>query len=383
MPDYPRILPPPTRSAFLFGPRGAGKSRWARAHFAKAHRFDLLDEALYHRLLAGPGEFADELRTLAPGSWVLVDEIQRLPGLLNEVHRFLEERRLRFLLLGSSARKLKTAGTNLLAGRASALELYPFVPAELGADFELETALRFGTLPLVWCDADRRAALEAYVQMYLFQEIRAEALVRNLPGFVRFLPLAAVFHGQTLNVASLARDAGVARTTIVGYLEILEETLLARRLPAFEGRLRVREKRHPKLYWIDSGLARAARRQLGPVAHEERGPLVEGLVLTTLRAHGGIRELFDELHYWSPAEAKLEVDFLLTRGREHLALEVKSGRRVDGDSLDGLRAIKGLKGLARRILVHGGERAMKTEDGIELWPLQAFFQALQGDKLWP
>jgi predicted AAA+ superfamily ATPase len=381
--DYPRLLAPPRRSSFLFGPRGTGKSSWARAHFASAARFDLLDEALYHRLLAGPGEFADELRDLAPGSWVVVDEIQRLPGLLNEVHRFIEDRRLKFLMLGSSARKLKTAGTNLLAGRAGALELHPFVPAELGRDFDLEQALRFGTLPLVWSSDDRRAALQAYVQMYLFQEVRAEALVRNLPGFVRFLPLAALFHGQTLNVSSLARDSGTARTTVTGYIEILEETLLARRLPAFEGRLRVREKKHPKLYWVDPGLARAARRQLGSVTQEERGFLLEGFVLTALHAHAGVSELFDELHYWSPAEAKLEVDFLLTRGRKHLALEVKSGKRVDPDMLAGLRAIDGLKGLERRILVHGGDRRMRSPDGIEMWPLAALFDSLETGALWP
>ena len=380
---YPRLLAPPRRSSFLFGPRGTGKSSWARAHFPSAARFDLLDEALYHRLLAGPGEFADELRDLAPGSWVVVDEIQRLPGLLNEVHRFIEERRLKFLMLGSSARKLKTAGTNLLAGRAGALELHPFVPAELGADFDLEQALRYGTLPLVWSSEDRRAALQAYVQMYLFQEVRAEALVRNLPGFVRFLPLAALFHGQTLNVSSLARDSGTARTTVTGYIEILEETLLARRLPAFEGRLRVREKKHPKLYWVDPGLARAARRQLGSVTQEERGFLLEGFVLTALHAHAGVSELFDELHYWSPAEAKLEVDFLLTRGRKHLALEVKSGKRVDPDMLAGLRAIDGLKGLERRILVHAGDRRMRTPDGIELWPVSALFESLESGSLWP
>jgi len=233
MGTYSRILRPPKGSFFLFGPRGTGKSTWAREHFPKAKRFDLLDEGLYHEFLADPALFAGELRTLPPGSWVVVDEVQRIPGLLNEVHRFIEERKLRFALLGSSAKKLKTAGTNLLAGRASSKLLHPFVPAELGSDFDLEEILRHGSLPLVWTSEDKRTTLTSYVQVYLREEIQAEAMVRNLPSFARFLPLAALFHGQTLNVSSLARVSGTARTTIVGYLDILEQTLLAFRLPAF------------------------------------------------------------------------------------------------------------------------------------------------------
>ena len=172
--------------------------------------------------------------------------------------------------------------------------MYPLVPAELGADFDLARVLRFGSIPVVWQADDPRAALDAYVQLYVREEIRIEALVRNLPAFLRFLPVAALFHGQVINIAGLARDAATARTTIEGYLGILQDTLVATLLPAFEAKLRVRERQHPKLYWVDPGLARAAKRQLGPVAAEERGPLLEGLVLTILRAHNGDSNLFDE-----------------------------------------------------------------------------------------
>ena len=161
----------------------------------------------------------------------MVDEVQRLPALLNEVHRLIETRRLRFALLGSSARKLKVAGTNLLAGRALTRTMFPLTAAELGADFDLERILRFGSVPLVWASEVPREVLAAYAQLYLREEIRAEALVRNLPGFVRFLPVAALFNGEVVNVAGIARDAGVARTTVQGYLDILEDTLLAYRLP--------------------------------------------------------------------------------------------------------------------------------------------------------
>src|SRR5207245_1530934 len=227
------LLQPPRQSFFLFGPRGSGKSTWIRQRFPKALRFDLLDEALYQELLVRPAGFADRIRHLPPRSWVCVDEVQRLPSLLNDVH--------------------------------------------------------------------------SYVNV----EIQAAALVRSLAGFARFLPNAALLHGQVVNVSSLARDAGVARTTVNDYLEILEDTLLAFRVPGFEARLRVRERKHPKLYWVGEGLVRAATDQLGPLAVEERGPLFEGLVANCLRAWNDYRGLYDELNYWAPTEARgLEVDLL-------------------------------------------------------------------------
>jgi predicted AAA+ superfamily ATPase len=383
-PPYPRLTSCPRGSFFLFGPRGVGKSTWAREQLADAHRIDLLDEALYHGLLADPSLFAAELYALSRGSRVVVDEIQRLPGLLNEVHRLIEERKLRFALLGSSARKLKTAGTNLLAGRALRKQMFPLTPQELGADFDLETVLRYGSLPLVWRAADRRATLEAYVQTYLREEIRAEAVVRNLPGFVRFLPVAALFHGQVVNVSGIARDAGTARTTVDGYLEILEDTLLAWRLPAYEARLRVRERKHPKLYWIDPGIVRAVKRQLGPPALEERGHLFEGWILMLLRCYAEEKALCDELFYWAPAQAKgLEVDFLLRRGREMLAIEVKTSRRFQSSQLAGLAAIAELPNIVRRILVYGGSRRLRPPGGVEVWPLASFLAALESGRLWP
>jgi predicted AAA+ superfamily ATPase len=383
-PIYARLLAPPKGSFFLFGVRGVGKSTWAREAFPKAHVVDLLDESRYQRLAADPGLLALELRALPRDQVVVLDEVQRIPALLNEVHRAIEDSRRRFALLGSSARHLKTAGTNLLAGRATLLTMYPLVPAELGDDFDLARVLRFGSIPLVWRAEDPRATLEAYVNLYVREEIRAEALVRNLPAFLRFLPVAALFHGQVLNIAGLARDSAAARATVEGYLGILQDTLVATLLPAFEARLRVRERRHPKLYWVDPGIVRAARRDLGSVGAEERGPLLEGWVLTLLRAHNARAELFDEIAYWSPAEARqTEVDFLLRRGRQHLALEVKASSRFATSQLTGLRAIADLPRLARRVLVHLGERPLRTDDGIDVWPLDTFLAAVSEGTLWP
>ncbi len=381
---YPRLARAPSRSFFLLGVRGVGKSTWARRNLAEAQRIDLLDEARYQDYLVDPSLFAAELRSLPPGGWVVVDEIQRLPNLLNEVHRFIEERRLRFALLGSSARKLKASGVNLLAGRALRRMMHPLTPAELGRDFDFEAALRWGTIPLVWTAEDRRPTLESYVQLYLREEIRAEALVRNLAGFARFLPVAALCHGATVNVSGIARDCGVARATVQGYLDILEDTLLAYRLPAFEAKLRVRERRHPKLYWIDPGLVRATKRSLGPVAPEERGTLLEGWVLHLLRAHGEETDLYEAVHYWSPhSSANTEVDFLLRRGRELLAVEVKAQARYHTGQLRGLRAVAELEGMTRRILLYGGRRSFRTADGIDVWTFERLHRTLAEDALWP
>jgi predicted AAA+ superfamily ATPase len=381
---YPRILAPPKGSFFLFGPRGTGKSTWIRRAFPEALRIDLLDEALYQSYLADIGGFAGELRGLAPGSVVVVDEVQRLPALLNEVHRHIEDRQLRFVLCGSSARKLKTAGTNLLAGRALRRHLHSLVPEELGKDFDLDHALQFGTLPVVWTAPDRGEALAAYAQLYLKEEVQAEALVRNLPGFARFLPVAALLHGEVVNVSGIARDAGAARTTVADYLEILEDTLLAFRLPAFEARLRVRERRHPKLYWADPGLPRAMKRQWGPLAAEERGHLFEGWVASLLRAYRDYRGLFEDWGYWAPGKgSSLEVDFVLRRGSDIVALEVRSGRKVFEADLRGLRAIAELPRVRRRLVVCRGERRLKTADGIEILPVSAFLAELESSSLLP
>ena len=355
-----------------------------REQFPGSYAIDLLDESKFQALTANPGSLADELRELPRQNVVVLDEVQRVPALLNEVHRAIEGSRRRFVLVGSNARRLKTAGTNLLAGRASVRMMYPLLPSELGTDFDLSRVLRFGSIPVVWHAEDSEAALDAYVQLYVREEIKAEALVRNLPAFLRFLPVAALFHGQVINIAGLARDSAAARTTVEGYLGILQDTLLAALLPAFELQLRVRERKHPKLYWTDPGIVRAAKRQSGPVGSEERCSLLEGLIFMTMQAHNGNKRFFDEVSYWSPAQARqTEVDFLLRQGKEYVAIEVKSQSRYAPNLLSGLRAIAELPQLKRRLLVYLGQQRLKTEDGIEVWPLETFLEAVAANRLWP
>ncbi len=378
-----RIFKAPEQSFFLLGPRGTGKSTWLRATFPNAYVIDLLSEETYQRLLANPGHFASELRSVKTGHWVIVDEVQRLPNLLNEVHRFIEEKRLRFVLCGSSARKLKRAGVNLLAGRALHRSMHPFVPEEIGDQFELEEALHYGLLPIVWDSTAKVETLSAYAQLYLKEEIQAEALVRNLPGFARFLPLAALFHGRTINVSNIASEAGVARTTAAGYLDILEETLLCFRLPAYEARLRVRERKLPKWYWCDPGVVRVMKRTTAPPAPEERGALFEGLVAQLIRAYKDYRFICDEMYYWAPSgRSGIEIDFLLIRGANLMAVEAKSGATFRDDWCKGLRAVAQLEGLQRRIVVYPDGPVMKTQDGIDVLPFRRFAEELASDALW-
>ena len=377
-----RILNPPSQSFFLLGPRGTGKSTWLRSLFPDAHLIDLLSEATYQGLLANPASLANQLRAVHPGKWVIIDEVQRLPALLNEVHRFIEQKRLKFVLCGSSARKLKRSGVNLLAGRALNRSMHPFVPEELGEPFDVDNALQFGLLPIVWDSVEKSETLTAYAQLYLKEEIQAVALVRNLSGFARFLPIAALYQGQALNVSYIAREAGIAITTVVGYLEILEETLLCFRLPAFEAKMRVRERKLPKWYWCDPGLVRAIKRSSGVLIPEETGALFEGLVAQLLRAYIDYRRIFDVMYYWAPAgSVKTEVDFILLRNREFVAVEVKSGRVFSKRWCRGLRAIADLKGLQRRVIVYPHGPLLRTEDGIDVMSFDYFAGLLAENRL--
>jgi predicted AAA+ superfamily ATPase len=318
---------------------------------------------------------------------VFIDEIQRMPNLLNEVHRFIEEKHLRFILTGSSARKLKQGGINLLAGRALGKHLFPFLPEEINSaqnmnKYNLDETLRYGTIPLIMNAQDKLETLKAYVNMYLKEEIKAEGIVRNLPGFSRFLPVAGLFHGRIINVAGIARDAGTARTTVSDYLTILEDTLLAFRLPAFEAKLKVRERKHPKLYWVDPGLVRSVNNQFGSLHPEEEGFLFEGLIATILRAYKEYRDIFDAIYYWSAASGSTaEVDFLLRHDGGFTGIEVKSSVNFTRFMLKGLQALKNLPGLKKRILVYRGSRIMKTEEGILVLPFESFCRMLETGEL--
>ncbi len=229
-PDYPRLLPPPKRSFFLFGPRGTGKSTWLRRSFPGARHLDLLDSSLFLQLSRQPHDLEMLAGNLGRGGWIILDEVQKTPHLLDEVHRLMETRGWRFALCGSSARKLRRGGVNLLGGRAVTRAMEGLSAQELGKDFDLNFSLEWGMLPAIQTDRNGAAdRLAAYVHTYLREEIREEGLIRRLPPFVRFLAIAGQFNGQILNSQGIARDAAIPRSTVDLYFSIMEDTLLGSR----------------------------------------------------------------------------------------------------------------------------------------------------------
>jgi uncharacterized protein len=321
---YARISSPPDGSFLLFGPRGTGKSTWLRQHFANAVWYDLLDSREALRLEREPAALFRELSGCPRERWVVLDEVQKAPGVMDEVHRLIEERGLRFVLCGSSARKLKRGGANLLAGRAVVERMFPLVSAELGGDFAAAQVMRFGTLPMVIGHSDPVGFLEAYAATYLNEEIRAEALARNVGSFSRFLEVAARQNGQVTNVTGIARDAGVGRTTVQNYFEILHDTLIGEWLLPWKLKSANKQAGHPKFYLFDPGVARAlSGRTPYPPTPEESGPLLETLIHNELKAYLAYRHLRYGLHFWRTHDGA-EVDFLCESSTGWVGLEVKA-----------------------------------------------------------
>lgn len=277
---YSRLLKEPiklNKSFFLFGPRGTGKTTWLKTSFPQSLYLDLLGFDLYSDLLSRP----DRLENLIPPDfkdWIILDEIQKVPDLLNEVHRLIEKNRYKFVLTGSSARSLRKKGINLLAGRALTYRMHPLTAIELENDFDIERSLRFGHLPSIPSEPDPGQFLKAYVQAYLREEVLQEGLTRNLGSFSRFLETASFSQGSALNTSEVAREAGLERMQVESYFTILEDLLLASRLPVFTKRARRRMAAHPKFYYFDVGIFRTLR-PMGPLdsPEEAEGPCLETL----------------------------------------------------------------------------------------------------------
>jgi predicted AAA+ superfamily ATPase len=375
---YTRQATLPDHSFFLFGPRATGKTTWLRDHLPDALWFNLLLEDDYLPLLASARTLRERVEARPPGSWVVVDEVQRLPGLLNEVHDLVSRHgdAYKFALSGSSARKLRRLDANLLAGRVIERAMFPLTSQELGADFDIDTALRFGTLPGIYPDERYRVEkLRAYVHTYLRQEIQQEALVKDLGSFHRFLRVAALMHGQVVNHAAVARDAGVARTTVQRYFETLVDTLVGTLLPAWQARAKVREQSKPKFYFFDPGVVRAVRE----VADErpsdaEAGPLLEGYVLHELRAAVSYRGLGGELFYWSTPGAK-EIDFVWVKGDRRVAVEVKASRTWRPEYAKTVNELIRAGKVTRGFVVYRGEERFRSGhvDGL---PVEEFLRLL-------
>lgn len=372
IPYVERILDLPAliqkKSHFLFGPRQTGKSFLIRQTLSGVRSYDLLDHATYLALGQHPGRIAEELTPR--DRTVVIDEIQRLPDLLHEVHRLIEERGVHFLLTGSSARKLRRGGVNLLGGRARTRYLHPLTARELGSRFDLRRAVERGTLPSIYFSDDPHADLEAYAGSYLQQEIVAEGATRNIAAFSRFLRVAAHCNGTIVNFTNVANDAQVPRTTIYEYFEILRDTLVLHELPAWRKSRKRKPLASSKFYFFDVGVTATLQgRRLRPRT-PEWGEGVETYLLHELMAY---RDYVsgEPLSYWRSTSG-FEVDFILG---DHTAIEVKAKETVSLQDMKSLRALAE-EGKLKRYLCVSLEARSRRVDGIRLLPVGEFLDAL-------
>ena len=361
------------KSHFLFGPRQTGKTFLIRQVLPRARVYDLLDSSVYLALSQRPGRLAEELSPR--DDIVVIDEVQRLPDLLNEVHRLIEQRGVRFLLTGSSARKLRRGGVNLLGGRARTRYLHPLTFRELGPHFDLGRAIEHGTLPSIYFSDDARADLEAYTGTYLQQEIVAEGATRNVPAFSRFLRVAALCNATLVNFTNVANDAQVPRTTVYEYFEILKDTLLLHEVQAW----RRSKKRKPlvssKYYFFDVGVVSALQGRLVRPGTPEFGAAFETWLLHEIVSYCDYVS-GEPVNYWRSTSG-FEVDFILGN---HTAIEVKAKDTVSPQDLKSLRALAEERKLKRYLCV-SLERRRRTVGGVVVLPYGEFLEALWGRDL--
>ena len=370
-----RFFEIPEQSFFLFGPRGTGKSTWLQARLSDSLYLDLLEPPLHRRLVARP----ERLREILAGSprtcTVVIDEIQRAPELLSVVHAVLEEPSPpRFVLTGSSARKLRRAEVNLLGGRALHLTLHPFMAAEL-PEFDLGRALRIGLVPLVVDAPDPARTLDAYASLYIDQEVRAEGLTRDVGAFARFLEAISFSQGGQLNLAAVARECEVERRTVTAYVSILEDLLMAFRLPVFRKRAKRATVARDKLYLFDAGVFRSLR-PTGPLdgPGEIEGQALEGLVAQHLRAWAAYSGDDASLYFWR-TRAGTEVDFVVYGQAGFHAVEVKNARRVHSGDLRALRTFRKDYPEADGVLLYRGTETLRI-DGIWCLPVADFLREM-------
>jgi uncharacterized protein len=364
--DLPALMA--KKSYFLFGPRQTGKSSLIRHTLPAARVYDLLDSSTYLALSAHPERIGQELT--ARDRIVVIDEVQRLPDLLNEVHRLIELRGVHFLLTGSSARKLRSGGINLLGGRARTQYLHPLTSHELGDRFDLAQAIERGLLPSIYFSDDPAADLNAYAGTYLQQEIVAEGATRNVPAFSRFLRTAALCNGTIVNFTKVANDAQVPRTTVYEYFEILRDTLIIHELPAWQKSTRRRPLVSSKYYFFDVAVAATLQGRLIRSGTPEFGPALETLVFTELMAHRDYTS-GDPLTFWRSASG-YEVDFLIG---DHTAIEVKASANISAQDIKSLIALAEERKFKSLICV-SMERTRRKVGTVTILPCAEFLGAL-------
>jgi len=377
-------LPDPgTETFFLWGPRQTGKSTLLRQRYPDGVWVDLLKADEFRRYATRPESLREELDATGPdpSRQVVIDEIQKVPALLDEVHWLIENRGLSFALCGSSARRVRGGGANLLGGRALRYELRGLTAGEIGPTFDLDRMLNGGCLPRMHTADRPRLLLDAYIADYLREEVAAEGLVRNLPAFADFLDSAALSDGAPVNYSNIARGCGVSAPTVKAYFGILGDTLLARRLPRWQRRAKRRLAGAPKFYFEDVGIVnRLARRGEVQRGSDAYGRAFENWVFHELSAFMAYRRLDDRLSYWR-LPSGIEVDFVV--GDMRLALEAKAGSRITDGHLRGLRILAEEHPGVARAVVCLETRARRTADGIDVIPAVDFARRLWQDDLLP
>lgn len=371
-----RFLKEPNQSFFLLGPRGTGKSTWIRDHFKEALWIDLLlpQEMSYY------SSRPERLIAVVEGSpckIIVIDEIQKIPELLGVVHYLIEQKKgYQFILTGSSARKLKRSGVDLLAGRALLKFMNPFIASELKSEFSLEKALRIGMLPIVWDNTDPQSVLNAYAALYLKEEVQAEGFVRNIGDFARFLEVISFSHGATLNLNNIARECGVQRTTISNYLQITEDMLLGSTVNVFTRKAKRELAAHPKFYLFDAGVYQSLRPR-GPLDRPEEitGAALEGLVQQHLKAWIDFQTENHELSYWRTRSGS-EVDFVLYGEKEFWGIEVKNSASISPKDLSALKSFGEDYPEAQLFFLYRGTRRVK-EGRISCIPVEEFLLELK------
>ena len=359
------IKTPQNKSFFLFGPRGTGKTTWVKNNFPNALYIDLLEAETYNELLANPQRL-EKMTGNVGTQWTIIDEVQRIPALLHEVHRLIETKKHLFILTGSSARKLRAKGVNLLAGRALNLTMPPLTALELGQDFNLDQAIRFGHLPAVFQEPDPKAYLKSYVHTYLDEEVRQEGLTRNMAAFARFMESASFSQGGVLNISEVARECSVERKVVEGYFSILEDLLIAYRVPVFTKKAKRKMIAHPKFFFFDVGVYRTT----GPLDRPEEieGSALETLVFQELNSLNKNMNLDYQIYYWRTFN-QTEVDFVLYGERGIKVFEVKRTATVRLKELSGLKLFLKDYPMAKAFYLYGGSRYYR-EGNIEIIPIQ-------------
>ena len=379
-----RHFVPSRRSFFLLGPRGTGKTTYLQQNYPRAIFYDLLDFSTYLRLLRDPSLFKQELLALKKNPKVIViDEVQKLPQLLDDVHYFLSDinNQKQFILSGSSARKLRRSSTNLLAGRASQKFFYALVYAEYGQDVLVEDILKYGTLPEVLNlkkKIEKAEFLTAYVNTYLKEEIQQEA--KNMGSFTRFLDVAGLCNGQITNFSSLCRDAGVPRSTLKNYFQILEDTLIGSYLKAYIPRARIKETHSPKFFIFDTGIARALTNRVSmELDYLEKGFLLETYLLHELKFWSQYHNWAGSISFWkTPNQA--EIDFIFQVQDQKVGIEVKASTQWKKEFGKHLHKAKEEKTVQRALGVYLGPKPLKHRS-IEIYPLFDFLRLLQNNKI--